>query len=243
MESNANPILEAVFEIRFRSHEENVKELLLGLLYVDVKTDYSKVETLPNGFIPKEILDQNPELRYQPSSRLRGDRYSISLGEHLFNLSCARPYQGWENFSLQIKKILGFLKGTGLVTKIERASMKYVNLLPSEINPVQLNMLRLTAQLGGYDLNQHKLRLHAEIVSDEFTSIVQVIPQTDVQLRVSNETMNGLLLDIDTFTVNTKTFWDDYDSFLDRLHDVEKKLFYDIVTPESLDKLGLTYPE
>jgi uncharacterized protein (TIGR04255 family) len=246
---NKDPIIEALFEIRFRSHVKNVKDILPGMLYPKVEKDYPTIENLQSIQIPipAEILQQNPAFvanSYKPSHRLRGKTFTISLGEKVCSLSSARPYQGWKNFQEHIQNLLNLLRETKLIAEVERVSMKYINLLPQDINPVQLNMLELKAELGNYDLKQHSVQLRAEISKDEFTCLVQVNPQTHVRVHPSEEDFDGLLLDIDTlYFPEGVDFWGNSDTILEKLHETEKALFYDMLTAETLASLDPVYAE
>ena len=92
------PLLEAIWEIRFTSDRESVAELLPGLIYKAIDIEFPKIERLPAADLPSAIVQQDAKLRYVPTKRLEGSPYSIQIGEHVVSLSCRRPYTGWGNF-------------------------------------------------------------------------------------------------------------------------------------------------
>jgi uncharacterized protein (TIGR04255 family) len=231
-----NPIIEALFEIRFAGNVESLADILPGLLYPHVKHDFPKIEPLPT--IPKEIVKNDLKLNYRPSHRLVGTNYSILLGESVFTLSSAPPYQGWPHFQSQIQTLLQVLKQTEVIESVERFSLKYVNLLPAELNQPELDMLKLKAELGTYDLKNHHCLIRTEINQDDFLNIINLIPQTKVVIQNTQEHLSGLLIDIDTIYEKCFTnFWEEIYPLLEKAHLIEKSIFFNVLKKETITQL------
>lgn len=234
-----NPIIEAIFEVHFKSEIENVRNILPGILYEKFRKDFPKIEQLPNGYLPKEILEQNPDLVYQVTHRLHGQFYIIGLGEHVFSLNNIRPYQGWDNFSSKIKELITVLQQTQLINQIEQVSLKYLNLLAHETHSNLLTGLNVTVQLA--ELNLENFNLQTEIKQNDITTVVQIIPNTMLISNVNNEINKGLLLDISSHlkTVDNNDFWNNPLNLLDRLHQVQKDLFFKMLKKELVQYFGV----
>ena len=53
------PLLEAIWEIRFTSDRESVAELLPGLIYKAMAIEFPKIERLPAADLPSAIVQQD----------------------------------------------------------------------------------------------------------------------------------------------------------------------------------------
>jgi len=152
------PLLEAIWEIRFTSDRESVAELLPGLIYKAIDIEFPKIERLPAADLPSAIVQQDAKLRYVPTKRLEGSPYSIQIGEHVVSLSCRRPYTGWGNFETKIMELAEILKATSLVTRPERFSLKYIDIISLTESP-SLKPLRLTrsALTGPFNIGSEEM--------------------------------------------------------------------------------------
>ncbi len=235
-----NPIIEAIFEVRFNSEIENIRNILPGILYGNFREDFPKIEQLPNGYLPKEILEQNPDLIYQVTHRLHGQFYIIGLGERVFSLNNIHPYQGWNNFSLKIKELITVLQQTQLINQIKQVSLKYLNLLSHETHVNLLNHLNVTVQLAGLNLENCNFNLQTEIKQNDITTIVQIIPNTTLISNMNGEINKGLLLDISSHLqlIDNNDFWNNPLNLLNKLHQVEKDLFFKILKDELVQYFG-----
>src|SRR3989339_713656 len=190
------PLLEAIWEIRFTSDRESVAELLPGLIYKAIDIEFPKIERLPAADLPSAIVQQDAKLRYVPTKRLEGSPYSIQIGEHVVSLSCRRPYTGWGNFETKIMELAEILKATSLVTRPERFSLKYIDIISLTESP-SLKPLRVVVKLGAHDLTRNHVQLRTELRENAFLHIVQIVSSAQAVLS-TGERFEGLLLDIDT---------------------------------------------
>lgn len=234
------PLLEALWEIRFSSSVESVVELLPGLIYQNSAGAYTKTSRLPAANLPGQILQQDPDLRYVPTVRLEGKQYSVQIGEHSVSLSCRRPYTGWMEFGKKIRELSQMLRGTNLLTTPERFSLKYIDIVPGEDAP-SIAPLAVELKLGGRDLTREPVHLRTEIREQNFLHIVQIGSPTKATLP-TGDTYKGVLLDIDSiWFAGNHDFWNMFDSQLDIAHDLSKKLFFQLLTEETITLLGPEY--
>ena len=228
---NRNPIVEALFELRFESATDSLANLLPGMLYPDLKQEFPKAETLPHAMLPKEIQRMDPSLQFKAMHRLVGDGFVIMIGDSVISLNCVGPYVGWANFREKILKIAELLKNTNLFTAIHRFSLKYVNLLTTRDGEPDLGMMNMSMSLGTHDLVTCPTQVRTEIDDGNFLNIIQLIPATHIK------NAKGLLFDIDTISNGPfNDFWDQLPSLIDKAHETEKRLFFSMLTPQTLER-------
>lgn len=236
------PLLEAVWEIRFSSDVESVVELLPGLIYKELAGTFTKITRLPAANLPGSFLQQDASLKYVPTVRLDGDQpYSIQIGEHVVSLSCPRPYTGWIEFGKKIRELAQMLRATKLLTRPERFSLKYIDIVSGDGTP-SIAPLAVDLKLGGHDLAHEPVHLRTEIREEEqFLHIVQIGSPTQATLP-TGDTYNGVLLDIDTISpAHDQDFWSSFDNRLDLAHELSKKLFFRLLTEETIKSLEPEY--
>jgi len=234
------PLLEAVWEIRFSSDRGSVVALLPGIIDQAFKMQYPKTNHLPAADLPPVILQQDQTFRYTPTVILEGTPYAIQIGEHVVSLSCRRPYTGWEQFKSKILELSVKLKETELITKPERFSLKYVDIIPEAAQP-SLEPLEIELKLGNRSLCRNHVQLRTEIKDDNFINIIQIITNAHASI-ISGDQFDGILCDIDTvYEKKVADFWEDLSNNLDKAHDCNKRIFFDLLRKETIKNLGPEY--
>lgn len=234
-------IVEALFEIRFQPSSPGVAELLPGYFNQSLNGLVSHVDRLPGADIPKQILEQDPNLRYRPSHCLRGEHYSVSTGEYVANISNRKPYVGWNAFEDKIGIFLDVLEKFEIIKTIERISLRYNNIIPTLDGVTPLDAIQCGISLGDFDLRNHPFNLRTEIEHSGCMNVVQVAPNAQLKNQLTNEIISGTWLDIDTMYG-----FDGSEIKLDRslvkhVHNAEKSVFFSILNPEAQEKLGAQY--
>lgn len=234
------PLMESLWEIRFSNAVRSIAELLPGMLFKQFAKEFPKIETLPAANLPIVIRQADPNLRYVPTMRLEGELYSIQIGEQVVSLSCRRPYTGWQAFGSKIRELATALQDTGLFSKPERFSMKYIDLLPSTEAPT-IAPLSATISLGNRDIGDDAVHLRSERKENEFIHIVQIMSPAEVRFPNGDE-FKGILIDIDTiYPILDVDAWVDFNVRLDQLHDLNKKIFFELLKPETIQSLEPEY--
>lgn len=235
------PLLEALWEVRFATTSPPVMDLLPGLLYKAFRSDDWHLVRLPIADIPPPIVEQDSVLRYMPKIRLENNGYAIQVGDRVVSLSYRRPYPGWEAFSQKIRDLIGVLRDTNLIERLERFSFKYINLVELT-QPPDLTCLDVALRLGKYDLNTLPLQLRTEIRDDNFVQIIQIISPAEVSLPGEVSRLCGVLLDIDTIrTMLPNESWPDIEEHLEDLHLASKRTFFHLLTSETIARLEPEY--
>jgi uncharacterized protein (TIGR04255 family) len=235
------PLIEAVWEIRFSSTKKSIADLLPGLVFKSLPDKYPNIVRLPIADIPTPIIENDPNLRYAPKIRLEGDNHAVQIGENVVALSCRRPYSGWSTFSSDIRELANMVKETELIDTLERFSLKYIDLIVLS-QPPDINCLNLELKVGEYNANGHPVQLRTEIKEDDLIHIIQIISPAGVSLPGESKGTTGVLLDIDSIRPLKKTeSWADIDHNLDRVHLSCKRIFFSLLKEDTITKLEPEY--
>ncbi|NOX08917.1 MAG: TIGR04255 family protein [Gammaproteobacteria bacterium] len=236
-----DPIIESVFEVRFSSSEKEVSELLPGMIFGKLKSKFPKFENLPVKQIPKEIRQQDPDLRYRPLVSLQGDSSKVQIGDHLFSLHIKRPYIGWDEKKKLISILIDCLKGTGLIETVERFSLKYVNIIPSEPDADNVfPSLKVGLQLGDLPVTDQGLHIRSEASIGGVNVLINIIPSA--YFMEDGEKIKGAVLDVDAIKdLGVGNDLDSILSYLDEVHEIEKTVFFGLLKPETINKMGPTW--
>src|SRR5579884_1629333 len=110
-------IIDANLEIRFSAPNPNIVTLVYNLLAQHEK-GYEEIEAQPLPPIPVELINANPNLRYQATHRLLARDYYLSIGPSVIGLGCKieddKPYPGWSKYFQEFKDILNVLNPLGV---------------------------------------------------------------------------------------------------------------------------------
>ena len=177
-------------------------------------------------------------------------------------MTCRRPYAGWEEFGRKIRDLVAFLKevgktdaglkGTGLIKKPERFSLKFINMI-GKGDQSDLGLLNASMNLGGIDLKNSPLNLRTELTADEFITIVQIATHAEINIPpvpcgVQTQSLpespsledslpeQGLLIDIDTiYSGDFNENWEPLETYLEKSHDISKELFFCLLTADAAE--------
>ncbi len=225
-----DPIVEAIFEIRFEPNDPNVSDALGGLLLSKLRSEYPKFERLPAADLPRQFRRLDPELAFRPLQRLVGSDATVSLGDKVFVISANAPYPGWNRFRPKIVQALNALEETGVVKLVSRFSVKYVNLLQGNGLPEQYAMVKFSGQLGNTKLTNALSVIRAEFDQGGYRNIVEMSPNSFVANVADGTKMDGLLLSVDTIALNIDTTIANILSKIDDCHSVEKEIFFGAIS-------------
>jgi len=235
------PLLEAIWEIRFSGGKSPVADLLPGMLFKSFPDKYATAVKLPVADIPNPVIEHDPNLRYVPKIRLEGANQTVQIGDRVVSLSSRRPYSGWAKFSADIREIAGAVQETGLIARLERFSLKYIDLIELE-KPVGLAHLNLDLRMGEYELAAKPVQLRTEIKDGDLIHIIQIISPAEVGLPGTEGRLKGVLVDIDSIRpMAGGESWDTLYQRLDDVHGSCKIMFFNILKPETVEKLEPEY--
>jgi len=127
------PLAEAIFELRWslddpRSSDDSIWELLPGLFYSEVRTDYPHLETLPIAQVPPQMSMNMVRHRF----RVEKGRWPLTqLGPGVLTVNETTGYTVWEDFLPRIEKAVAALnKVYPPPLSPTRAELRYINTVP-----------------------------------------------------------------------------------------------------------------
>ena len=236
------PLVDVAFEIRFET-DIPLSTILPGHLYS--KWGGGSIERMPHAEIPAQLRNEDPNLKYLPLIRLKIDSYVISISDKSVQVSCLYPYLGWSSFEEQILKTLNTVNSINLVGPVIRYSLKYTDVLPSELMQNTSDYLNARLSIGGRGIDLSKVNLQTEILESGAINLLQIIGRVDAQILETGEPRSGLLIDIDSIrqieTTSLTDFIASASKDLASLHTVNKKIFFDCLSDRGLAVLEPSY--
>ncbi|CZH22141.1 Uncharacterised protein [Legionella pneumophila] len=235
---NVEPLVEAVFEIRFQG-SSLASNALLG--YLISKLGNLSLTRLPASDIPQLLREQNPNFKYLPLFKASWKEYSILIGDWMCAITTNIPYPGWDNFKATIMELAEYLENSKLISKVERYSLKYVDILEAEKTQEQLDLIKFQIQLGDYDIKKEPINLRIELSENHFLHVVQIISNSILEER-GKTIKKGLLINIDSLVNNpTNNFWNSLSESLEEIHTASKNLFFNFLKKETITSLEPIY--
>jgi uncharacterized protein (TIGR04255 family) len=230
-----DPIVEALFEFRFEGKGAAVAEILQGYVFTKFRDRFPKIQRNPIAEFTAAFAN-DPTLRYQPHVVLRADAppAAIALGPSNVIINHRKPYIGWRRFKPLILEVLGQVRDADVVAKSERISMKYANLIPGDTHAEQFLKVHHKATLGRkpYDLTTLLTHVRTEVQVEGLTCIIELKAGTIANLPTG--AVKGLLLTVDTLLPVPSTFLEDIEDHLEKVHRVEKTVFFDVLTDPTI---------
>jgi uncharacterized protein (TIGR04255 family) len=233
-------ILDAVFEVRFTSKVETA-ELLPGVVFPQLE-DAGPVRRLPLADFPAVARRADPNLR-GPLFKVTWGKHYVAVGDGLVTIGCERPYPGWASFKPAIEQVCQLV--AGFADKVERYSIKYVDMLPTRNAAESVEKLDVSLSIGGIALSDQLYQLRLEVPAGELLNIVQVIGDATA-VRETGEQFKGAVLDIDTLcNVRDDLPYGDFLANLsqrsEEIHAANKTLFFSCLRKDTIEELGPEY--
>jgi uncharacterized protein (TIGR04255 family) len=234
------PLIDAIFEVRFTPAVPAmpVSSVLPGLFFSRIDGEV-RIERLAVAELPAQFRALNPEMRFQPLLRLHLDGYSIAVGDENVSLACKLPYRGWNSFKQQIIDTFKILMSSTVVGKIERYSMRYVNIIESIGEGARRINLDIT--LGKRTLEKEPFNFRVDIPRDDFQQVINLGFPANANL-VDGTSRHGVLVDIDvSCNVVPSDLPSNLPDKLEKIHNACKDTFYECVTTDAVEYLGPIY--
>lgn len=233
---NPCPITEAIVEIRFDT--DIPRSAVFGMSYSKIKSIIpGRVENLPISKMPEDIFTENEHFKYLPHHRVIGDGYIFQVGPQMISFSIVEGYTEWSKFKQQIKSVFDSMLDAGVIDKITRLGLRYINIFDWNILP-ELNVI---LKIGDIDLLNRDTTMIRTLQRNSDSNTTLVVNNG----IVNQETHNlATLIDIDVEQVGgLDKFESQYPSYLEKLHAIEKDTFFGLLTDEFIETLKPEYEE
>lgn len=231
-------ILEAVFELRFET--STLPEVLFGRLADHAPWRGFRQEPLPAYSVPAVVRQTDQNLRYQPILQLSGDdgRRSVRIGPQVASYHRVAPYVGWTQFSAELDEFFQGLFEKSQNLRISRLGIRYVNAANSELHGIatitdlNLRLIIAESQIGASAnvnyMNEHERQTQSvvRIATPDF--VIGTLPAgASLMIDVDVSTRAGFMT----------TSSDDVKSWANFAHEEEKKQFFRLLKPETVEAL------
>ena len=236
------PLIEAVCEL-WVTTSQPLHTVLPGLMLAQFSADIGKTAALPASQLPEEIRSRLEQLARAPLVGIEWRGLKVLVGERQLAVSCGKNYPGWSEFRRAIADLFQYLLKLGFIQKVERYSLKYVNLF--EISkPEFLNKLDLSLGGEGVIAKANITSLRMDKVDGDILTIVNITTPATV-LTENFAQLVGSIVDVDAIfnsgAIATEQFRENMLERLDSIRRVNKQAFFDSFTPEAIKAMEPTY--
>ena len=235
------PIIDAVFDIWFESKMPS--EALLGIIVENIES-YKDIRSLPLLQLPKDIRLMDPNLKHQALYEiLPTDQkpYKIVLGHNSLGIALNGEYQGWdESFFPEIKELYGKIFEKGLIEKITRCGLRYVDFFQDE-NIYETGKVSVVINKSQVTDPNEKILLRIEKEIDDNTAMAVVIDnKAIVKKSPENIEKNGSIIDIASFIKNEELLNEEnFFEIVNNLHTFNKDYFKEVANDKLIEQLGI----
>ncbi|WP_080564287.1 TIGR04255 family protein [Achromobacter xylosoxidans] len=239
------PLVDALFEMRVDA-PVSLAVVLPGVLLSGTVPGEVAVERLPIADIPEPVRQATPELRYQPTMRIRLKDASVALGDRVVVIGARGAYPGWTAFQRQISILLDRIQATSYVKAVERYSLKYVDLIEEISGQNYDDRVKLSILIGGERKVNGAYQLRGEIKEAPATHVLTVAAPATVQNPEIGFDKTGMVIDVDSIVtcdppIQMVEFRENLSEWLTSLHDGNKRLFFSMLTDLAIDSMGPSY--
>lgn len=235
---NLCPIIESVFEIRFDSALD--ANIIFALIYGKLKDDFPTVEPLPLSELPASMRDADPNLKYQPAYKLHykdDENVVLQICAKALGFSFTPNYCGWNEFSSFVVRYLNKIKEIGVINNVIRIGFRVINFIEGDV--FDGRKVNLKISLKETEIPYKETSIKTVFSDGDCYSTIMIF--NEAQLNNVNPVKKGSVIDIDTFSVNCKHFFEDSHTFLEEVHSAEKKVFFDLLTKDYLNSMQPEY--
>jgi len=233
-------IIEAIFELRFEPALLN--EAVFGAIYPIVRDRFGDLQhiPLPPSQLPDVIRNTDIQFKYQPLHKLQGNGLSVSIGPRVVSFSAMKPYIGWSKWKPTILTVLSNIFNSNVIKYVERTGLRYLNFIELNIFP----LINVNVEIINRNVELKSTTIRTEITDGEYLKILQLA--NNVSINENGLIKNGSCIDIDIVRnrgISNDAFEKDLEVILNKSHEIEKQLFFNILKPDFLSELGPTYDE
>ena len=229
----------SILEIRF-DLSINHKFLIGKIMPVLIK-DFPTFEPI-NQEIPPVLREQHARFKFIPEFRFSNDQFLIAIGKNVIQFEFMREYKSWHEFGDCIRCNLKKIFGLGVIKSILRIGLRYSNIIKEESikNVVDLNFdlpFQLESNLETINVNKR-----FEFASDELKVNLVFATNAQIDRKLVNYQVRGLLIDVDIF--KDHDLLNELDSTLElieALHEKEKFVFFNSLKQKFIDSRNPRY--
>jgi uncharacterized protein (TIGR04255 family) len=170
--------------------------------------------------------------------------YIISVGDRNVIISCKLPYPKWEKFKAAILDLTARIGRVGASGKVERYSLKYVNLIQAPSLAEQIAKIKMSITLGEVEVNGDHTTLQVHRHEDGIIHILSVVIGAEGQMP-DGKKVTGAVVDVDSIrnveVADLTAFAATLEPGLEQLRQANKRKFFTCLTQATIDEMGPVY--
>lgn len=241
------PIATAIFEFRFESRQRGLADLLPGMLYNQLSGLFPTINNLPISEMPLPIRQSMPDWQFQTVKQLASANglLNLNIANQAINIQVLKDYPGWPTFQQPISKALMALDALHVIGPVTRYSLRYQNILDQHALPSSKD-LKVGLRLGSNVPLEQGLNVRGEFDHEGVRAVVQVATGVNFDITVfgAQTKLFGTLVDVDTMDLNPPSdFFTRHTELLTNLHDKGKRIFFDLLTDDVINRLEPVWQE
>lgn len=222
---NSCHIADAIVELRFDSNLTS--ETILAIVFSAFKEKFLSIVALPIMEFPAFVRDTDPNFKFSPHYRLTNNDFIIQIGPKCFSIACPKDYKGWSLYFEQIKWAFSSLAKLNVISKPLRLGVRYVNFFE---NCNIFEKIKLSLALANNPLLYYQNVLRTEFDFESFHCVMQL---TNMAMLAGNNT-KGSSIDIDIICEERLDDISTYEGIVSSAHEIEKKIFFNILQDDFL---------
>lgn len=229
-------IKDAIVEIRYKS--ELPFEVIPGYIFKALDDSY-RYMMRPTANVPPEASG----IPFQLVNHLfHKDQVKIVLKPGSFVFNCLESYVSWSRYLPEITGFLDQIEDSGVVEKFTRVGLRYVSIYANmDILPV----LNFDYQLDLEEYSPKYMHFNSEFAYKGNTVILNIANQApkDGSSQLANKSPSLSAIDIDVIRNITVEPQDRNTliSHLETVHDIEKEIYFSLLTEEFISTLKPQY--
>src|SRR5258707_239087 len=215
-----DPIIESVVEFRFQTAFK--KEEIISRIYNQLSSDFPLFRDQQQQIL---IVPFKPE--YLTKVSIQNKDFTVSFGSNVIVFGNAFGYKGWSLFSKMVYQYTESLVKTGLIGKIDRIGIRYVNFFKDVLLLSSNTNLKIDF-VNKQDYSENKnTQIRTELSKGKFGFNLAMAD------NVAHNNSVVSILDIDIYVDNLDSaFSNEIIQLFEDAHIEEKLLFYGLLKQE-----------
>ncbi len=231
-------IVEALIEVRFEL--EVFPEIFLGQVLASASVLGLRATRLPGADLPAVAKSSDAALRYQPAYQLEGEAELVRVGSNVLSIHRLAPYCGWDRFLARSMQILeACWAGCGQPT-VSQCALRYINALRSDFHAVRtIDDLNLKVSVADESL----VDVTVSYVDDQdlnSKALVRVASQAHVNGQLPENSTFVVDVEVQSKSAAKMNDLRSMEQWLVAAHDLEKRLFFDLLPNRIVEGLKET---
>lgn len=233
------PIIDFIIELRFESKIN--PNAVFGVIFKELKDQYSAVEPLPIQQIPLQLRNIDPTFKFKPYFKISDGSYNIQIGPDVVNFGSFIPYPGWSTLSNKIYSCIESLKKSDVILHVTRLGLRVINFFPEDKYSSLFNEINIVLNSKDESFpNFNNTYIRTNVEYGEFISTIQIAEK--MQKQIESKSTYGSVIDIDSFkNYQDDSFLNNFKSEIEIAHKCEKELFFNILFDDFIMKLKPIY--